>query len=140
MMPRRKARGLALQVLYELDTTRHSAEEVLARLVYDESVDEQMYDFTSTLVYGVREHRRQLDAIIAKHAPSFPVETMAVIDRNIIRIALYEMLHETDTPEKVSINEAVELAKQFGADSSPRLVNGVLGAASGSRAPGREGA
>ena len=133
MMPRRKARSLALQVLYELDTTRHSAEEVLARLVYDETVDEQTYDFVSALVYGVLEHRRQFDSTISRHAPSFPVDTMAVVDRNIIRLALYEMLYQVDTPEKVSINEAIELAKEYGADSSPRLVNGILGAASGTR-------
>ncbi|MFW6103156.1 MAG: transcription antitermination factor NusB [Chloroflexota bacterium] len=133
MMPRRKARSLALQALYELDTTRHSAEEVLARLVYDETVDEQTYDFVSALVYGVLEHRRQFDSIISRHAPSFPVDTMAVVDRNILRLALYEMLYEVDTPERVSINEAIEMAKEYGADSSPRLVNGILGAASGSR-------
>lgn len=138
MMARRKARGLALQVLYELDTTRHSAEEVLARLVYDESVDDETYDFVSALVYGVLEHRRQFDSIIARHAPSFPVDTMAVVDRNVIRMALYEMLYSADTPLKVSINEAVELAKEYGADSSPRLVNGVLGAASGTKASGTE--
>ena len=135
MMARRRARSLALQVLYELDTTRHSGEEVLSRLVYDDAVDEQTYDFVSALVYGVLEHRRRFDSIIARHAPSFPVDTMAIIDRNIMRMALYEMFYEPDTPVKVSINEAVELAKEYGADSSPRLVNGVLGAALGSKAP-----
>lgn len=131
MISRRKARGLALQILYELDTSRHSVEEVLARLVYDESIDEQTYDFVSALVYGVLEHRYQLDTIIGRHAPSFPVESMAVVDRNIMRISLYEMLHMSDMPVKVSINEAVELAKEYGGDSSPRLVNGVLGTAAG---------
>ena len=135
-MARRRARSLALQILYELDTTRHSAEEVLARLVYDDTVDEQTYDFVSTLVYGVLNYRRRFDSIIARHAPSFPVETMAVVDRNIMRMALYELFHESDTPVKVSINEAVELAKEYGADSSPRLVNGVLGAALESKASG----
>jgi len=128
MGSRRRARGIALQVLYELDCTSHKADEVLARLVYDEEVDEESYDFAAELVHGVLEHRREVDTVIARHAPAFPVDQMAVIDRNVLRLALYELLYTDDTPVKVAINEAVELAKLYGADSSPRLVNGVLGA------------
>jgi transcription antitermination protein NusB len=128
MASRRRARGIALQALYELDCTRHTTDEVLARLVYDESVDEETYEFVDGLVRGVRDHRRQIDSIIAQHAPAFPVEQMAPIDRTILRIALFEMLFSASTPLKVSINEAVILAKTFGGDATPRLVNGVLGA------------
>jgi N utilization substance protein B len=75
----------------------------------------------------VQSHRRQLDSIIEQHAPAFPVDQMAPIDRTILRIGLYELVFTRDMPFKVSINEAVELAKTFGGDSTPRLVNGVLG-------------
>jgi len=128
MVSRRKARSIALQILYELDCTRHRAEEVLSRLVYDETVDEETYRFVASLVEGVQTYRRQIDSIIQEHAPAFPVDQMAPIDRTILRIALYELVFAQDIPVKVSINEAVELAKRFGGDGTPRLVNGVLGA------------
>lgn len=119
---------MALQVLYELDCTHHKAEEVLARLVYDESIDEEALAFVTAIVEGVQAYRRQIDFIIGRHAPAFPVEQMAPIDRTILRIGLYELVFARETPVKVSINEAVELAKTFGGDATPRLVNGVLGA------------
>jgi N utilization substance protein B len=128
MASRRRARSIALQALYEVDTTTHRAEEVLARHVYDDSVGEDAFDFISAMVQGVMEHRHQLDMVIQRHAPAFPVQQMAAIDRNILRMALFEMKYCNNVPFKVSINEAVELAKSFGSDASPRLVNGVLGA------------
>jgi len=126
MSSRRKARTIALQVLYELDCTRHRTDEVLARLTYDESIDEVMLEFITSLVEGVQTYRRQIDSIIEEHAPAFPVDQMAPIDRTILRIGLYELVFARETPYKVSINEAVELAKGFGGDATPRLVNGVL--------------
>ena len=131
MASRRKARSIALQVLYEVDTTTHRAEEVLARHLYDDSITEDAYDFICSMVQGVLEHHHQLDIVIARHAPAFPVQQMAAIDRNILRMALFEIRYSGNTPLKVSINEAVELAKSFGSDASPRLINGVLGAAAG---------
>ena len=128
MASRRRARSIALQVLYEVDTTTHRAEEVVARHIYDDSVGEDALDFITTMVRGVLEHVHQLDRVIQRHAPVFPVQQMAAIDRNILRMALFEMKYSNDTPVKVSINEAVELAKSFGSDASPRLINGVLGA------------
>ena len=128
MASRRRARSIALQALYEVDTTTHRAEEVVARHIYDDSVGEDALDFITTMVRGVLEHVHQLDRIIQRHAPVFPVQQMAAIDRNILRMALFEMKYSNDTPVKVSINEAVELAKSFGSDASPRLINGVLGA------------
>jgi transcription antitermination protein NusB len=126
MSSRRKARSIALQVLYELDCTRHRTDEVLARLAYDESIDEVMLEFITSLAEGVQTHRRQIDSIIEEHAPAFPVDQMAPIDRTILRIGLYELVFARETPYKVSINEAVELAKGFGGEATPRLVNGVL--------------
>jgi len=133
MASRRKARSIALQDLYEVDTTTHRAEEVLARHMYDDSIAEEAYDFICVIVQGVLEHHHQLDIVIARHAPAFPVQQMAAIDRNILRMALFEMKYSADTPLKVSINEAVELAKSFGSDASPRLINGVLGSVTGDK-------
>jgi len=128
MASRRRARRSALQILYELDSTSHDTDEVLSRLVYEESIDDETYEFISTLVKGVLAHVRDIDSVLAKHAPAFPVNQMATIDRNILRIALYELMYTDDTPVKVCISEAVELAKYFAADATRKLVNGVLGA------------
>lgn len=128
MTSRRRAREIALQVLYELDCTRHKAEEVLARLVYDDSIDADTMTFVTSIVEGVQAYRRQIDSIIGQHAPAFPVTQMAPIDRTILRIGLFELVFAREVPMKVGINEAVELAKTFGGDATPRLVNGVLGA------------
>ena len=84
-------------------------------------------EFSRELVMGVRTHRDQLDALIERYAPEWPVDQIAIVDRNVLRISIYEITMREDTPTKVAINEAVELAKQFGSDSSGRFVNGVLG-------------
>jgi len=124
---RRKARIAALQALYELDCTRHKAEETSARLRAGETLAQEAIDFSEELVKGVLQHKSELDALIRESAPAFPVEQMSIIDRNILRVAIFEILFSDKTPLKVAINEAIELAKDFGSDSSPRLVNGVLG-------------
>ncbi len=127
-MSRREARVLALQVLYEADVARHNALEVLNRWLSEESFNREAGLFATQLVSGVLARQPELDAVIQQYAPSFPVDQLAPIDRNIMRMALFEIKSGT-TPVKVAINEAVELAKQFGSDNSPRFVNGVLGAA-----------
>jgi N utilization substance protein B len=124
---RRKARIAALQALYELDCTKHKAEEALARLRAGETLAQEALSFSEELVKGVLQNKSELDALIKKFAPAFPPEQMSVIDRNILRLAIFETLYNSKTPFKVAINEAVELAKEFGSDSSPRLINGVLG-------------
>ena len=125
---RRKARIAALQALYELDCTKHKAEEALARLRAGEKLPQEALSFSDELVKGVLQNKSELDALIKRFAPAFPPEQMSVIDRNILRLAIFEILLFNDkTPTKVAINEAVELAKEFGSDSSPRLINGVLG-------------
>lgn len=83
--------------------------------------------FASKLTQGVVEYQAQMDAIIARFAPEWPLDQMAVVDRNILRMAIYEFLIDGETPVKVAINEAVELAKTYGSDSAPRFINGVLG-------------
>jgi N utilization substance protein B len=124
---RRKARSAALQALYELDCTKHKAEEALARLRAEEKLPQEAFIFSEELMKGVLQHKPELDALIKKFAPAFPPEQMSVIDRNILRLAIFEILFDDKTPIKVAINEAIELAKGFGSDSSPRLINGVLG-------------
>lgn len=84
-------------------------------------------DFAAKLVHGVIEYQPQMDRLIARFAPEWPLDQMAVIDRNVLRIAMYEFLVTDETPVKVAINEAVELAKVYGSDSAPRFINGVLG-------------
>ena len=125
---RRQARITALQTLYELDCTRHKAEQALARLTEEQSLPHETVDFAGKLVQGVLQNKPKLDSFVSRFAPSFPVEQMSIIDRNILRIAIFEILINNNTPVKVAINEAVELAKSFGSDASPRLINGVLGA------------
>jgi len=124
---RRRARIAALQALYELDCTKHKAEEALARLRAGETLPREALSFSEELVKGVLQNKSELDALIKKFAPAFPPEQMSIIDRNILRLAIFEILFNDKTPLKVAINEAVELAKEFGSDSSPRLINGVLG-------------
>jgi N utilization substance protein B len=124
---RRKARILALQVLYEIDCASHAPAVVLYRGLSDNDLPPDYAEFAEHLVNGVLEHQDVLDAFIHEHAPEWPLEQMAYIDRNILRMAIFEFAVDGDTPVKVAINEAVELAKSFGSDSAPRFVNGVLG-------------
>ena len=127
MKARRRARAIALQALYELDFTEHSPEYALGCRLKEHILPEAAMSFAFHLVEGVTDHATQLDRVVAELAPEWPVDQIAVVDRNILRIAIYELLFDSDIPPKVAINEAVELAKMFGSDSSPRFVNGVLG-------------
>lgn len=129
MKLRRKARVAVLQALYEADVAHHPAGEALDRRLLEESLPEVVERFARTLLAGVIRHCDELNGLIARYAPEWPLDQMAVIDRNILRMALYELGDSSlQTPTKVAINESVELAKLFGSDSSPRFVNGVLGA------------
>ena len=131
MQIRRQGRIVALQVLYELDTTSHPAADAIAWRLTDNPLPPEGEAFVRQLVSGIVTQREQLDALIHKFAPAWPVQQIAVIDRNVLRIAIYELSGATGTPPKVAINEAVDLAKLFGSDNSSRFVNGVLGAAVG---------
>lgn len=138
MKVRRKARALALQVLFEVDSVEHPVEVALPRRLEaareeDETSDREVMPpeaetFVKTLVNGAFAQRDELDGLIAKYAPEYPVDQLAIVDRNVLRLALYELKNMGDVPVKVAINEAVELAKLYGSDSAPRFVNGVLGA------------
>jgi len=123
---RRKARIAALQTLYEIDCTEHKAEDAVIHSTTEQALSQEAISFTEKLVQGVLKNKSKIDEVIGRFAPSFPVAQMSVIDRNILRVAIFEILMD-NTPVKVAINEAIELAKTFGSDSSPRLINGVLG-------------
>jgi len=127
---RRKARAIALQALYEIDSAGHEAPEVVTRLLADEGLSEENAAFIRELVGGVIQHREVIDSNIQQFAPAWPIEQIPVIDRNIMRLAIFEILLDNKVSVKVAINEAVELAKKFGSDSSAKFVNGVLGSVS----------
>lgn len=124
---RRKARIVALQTLYEFDCSSHKPEDVLARLLQERALPDKVADFTHSLVNGVLQNKQNIDNMIRKFAPAFPLEQVAFIDRNILRLAIFEILFDNRVPVKAAINEAVELAKSFGSDTSQKFVNGVLG-------------
>jgi N utilization substance protein B len=127
MKSRTKARSVALQVLYEVDMTGHLPGNVLNDRLEEDQLDDSQAEFTHQIIFGVYPLFIKLDNFIAQHAPEWPLDQVAVIDRNIIRIALWEFAVSSLTPVKVAINEAIELAKMYGSDSTPRFVNGVLG-------------
>jgi N utilization substance protein B len=125
---RRLVRRLALQTLYEVDSVGHQAEEVIARHIQaQQSLNDGGAAFLRRLVLGTLDLRKELDSLIAECAPEWPVEQLAIVDRNILRLAIWEFMASGETPLKVAINEAVELAKRYGSDSAPRFINGVLG-------------
>ena len=133
MKTRREARILALQTLFEVDSADHNPDVVLAHRLEEDPLSPRGEAFLRQLVSGVLEHQRDLDRTIAGIATDWPLEQMATVDRNILRLAIYEIMMADETPVKVAINEAVELAKMFGSDSSRRFVNGVLGTLVASR-------
>src|ERR1035437_2972089 len=128
MKSRTKARSVALQLLYEVDLTGHLPGDVLDSRLEDDPLDVNLANFSSQIVFGVFPLIVKLDDFIAQHAPEWPLDQVATIDRNILRIALWEFAVAGCTPVKVAIDEAIDLAKLFGSDSTPRFVNGVLGA------------
>lgn len=127
MKSRTKARGIALQALYEIDMTGHAPGQTILERLEAEPLENNLAAFVQQIVAGVMPITERLDNFIAQHASEWPLDQVAIIDRNIIRIALWEFAVAGCTPVKVAINEAIELAKMYGSDSTPRFVNGVLG-------------
>jgi len=127
MKPRTRARSVALQALYEIDVAGHPPGSVWEQRIAEEELNETLAEFTRQIIFGVHPLMTVLDTFIAEHAPEWPLNQVAIIDRNILRIALWEIAVYGKTPVKVAINEAVELSKVYGSDSTPRFVNGVLG-------------
>lgn len=127
MKTRRRARRVTLETLYEYDIANHQPGEILQHRLRDNPMESAGVKFAETLIMGVVEYQTVMDQLISRYAPEWPLDQMAVIDRNILRMAIFEFLISAETPVKVAINEAVELAKTYGSDSAPRFVNGVLG-------------
>jgi N utilization substance protein B len=127
MKPRTRARALALQVLYEVDVANHPPAEALMERLEETPLSPELSEFARQIIFGVIPLTGVLDTSIAQYAPEWPFDQIAAIDRNILRMACWEFAVFHDTPLKVAINEAVELAKLYGSDSAPRFVNGVLG-------------
>ena len=128
MKPRTRARSIALQVLYETDiANNHLPGDVLKTRLEDTLLADDLSEFARVIIFGVLPLKQDLDQLIAKYAPEWPLDQIAAIHRNILRIAFWEFAVSRETPVKVAINEAVELAKLYGSDSAPRFVNGVLG-------------
>ncbi len=127
---RHRAREIALKALYEADAVGHEVEASLAHLLAREEMTAENKEFARRLVLGVAANREKTDSHIRKFAPAFPINQIPVVDRNVLRLAIYEILLDNSVPVKVAINEAVELAKTFGGENSPKFINGVLGSVS----------
>lgn len=130
MSNRHLARTIALQTLYQWDFNKQSQKEL------DDSIKRNMTEFAPqfddkgfivNLVSGVAKNQKDIDELITKYAPEWPLEQITMVDRNVLRIGIYELKYDKEIPEKVAINEAIELAKTFGGESSGKFVNGVLG-------------
>lgn len=129
---RHLGRELALRWLFEIEATRRPADEVMANVPEDveelEAIEEEGVSFAQLLVRGVMANRQAIDEAIVRYAKGWPLGRMAAIERNVLRIALYEIMHMPDVPNSVSVDEAVEIAKHYASDESGKFVNGILGA------------
>ena len=121
---------LALQALFELDTVGHPADEAIERTVEGADAEPEAQKFALELARGVLDNRERIDETIRQTAPAWPLDQIAAVDRNILRLAIYEILIDNRVPMRAAINEAVELAKEFGGENSPKFINGVLGSVS----------
>lgn len=139
-MSRKRARELAFKILFQADVGRNPWQEVLPRTLAEVSLPEKSADFLNTSVKGTIAHLREVDGIITKYAMDWPLERMANTDRNILRLAVHELLHMPEIPASVTANEAVELAKRYGDEESGRFVNGILGNVVRQMVPNKAGA
>ena len=126
MSIRRRAREIALQVLYQLDIDQRAPQEALDIYFENFRPSEKTREFCQRLVEGVRQHREEIDRLIGENAEHWTLKRMATVDRNILRMATFELLHCPDIPFKASLNEAIELAKKFGTEESSAFINGIL--------------
>ena len=126
MGKRRTARKLALQILYAFEAGGEEPRSI-ERILNSKEAKPETREFAREFASTTWEHRAQLDKLIAQYAKDWPLPRLAVVDKSILRLAIYELLYEKDTPVKAVINEAVELAKEFGGDDSSKFINGILG-------------
>jgi N utilization substance protein B len=123
---RRRSRELAMQALFQMEANRDDSEEALALFCRHFEVSRRSKDFFLRLVEGVREHRAVIDSLIVRHSDNWKISRMSGVDRNLLRVAVFELLYCEDVPSKVSINEAIDIGKKFGTEHSSAFVNGVL--------------
>lgn len=126
MLERRKERRLALEILYQREITGRTVKQIIDDHLYSDKSG-PMTDFCQRILLGITAHQKKIDDLIETYTDNWALERMPLLDRNIIRIGIYEMLYERDIPESVSINEAIELAKIYGTEDSGKFINGVLG-------------
>lgn len=128
MSARHKARECAVQILYEMDLTGQGLEEA-ANIFRDSfKIPQKAYDFCIHLIHGVQLHRKEINELIQTASENWRLDRMSLVDRNILRLAVFELMYREDIPPKVSINEAVELGKKFGTEESGAFINGILDA------------
>jgi transcription antitermination protein NusB len=126
-MKRRKAREHALQILFQLDVRREKPSAAVLKHFWNEyDVDEEVRAFAEEIVKGAYKHLPKINDLIHQCAKNWSLDRMAVVDRNVLRMAIYEILYRVDIPTSVTINEAIEIAKKFGTDESGAFVNGIL--------------
>ena len=126
MGTRRKSRELALQALYQLDVTKQDPSQVLAQFQKPSSPDEEKDEFLEELVLGVLSHLQEIDRLIERFSENWRLDRMSIIDRNILRMAIFELLYCKGIPPKVALNEAIELGKEYGSEDSGSFINGIL--------------
>ena len=124
---RSKSRSLALQTLFEIDLAKHHMDDVLYHLMVESDLDKNHLDFPREIVHGVIAKQKQIDNLIAQCATERQVGDLSSLDRSVLRMGILELIDFPDTPPKVVVNEAVELARIYGSDNSYKFVNGVLG-------------
>ncbi len=123
---RRRAREFALQVLYQIDVAGYNVDKAYENCLKNLCPLEGVKGFSLEIVKGVAEHKKEIDDLIKKYSEHWVLDRMAVVDKNILRVAIFEIIYCDDLPYKVSIDEAIELAKRYGADDSPSFINGIL--------------
>jgi len=132
---RRKARELALQAMFQSEFTKKPTLEQLTLLVENFQVNKKALPYAVAILEGIADHMVEIDQLIAKHAENWRLDRMSPVDRNIIRIAVYELIYCKDVPETVSINEAIEIAKKFSTNDAKSFINGILDAIVKSKTP-----
>ena len=126
MGKRRRSREFALQVLYQLEITKQGALQAMVQLRENFSPEEGEDEFAKRIVLGVMEHRQEIDRLIKERSENWRLDRMTIIDRNILRIAIFELLYCGDIPPKVTLNEAIDLGKRYGSEESGSFINGIL--------------
>ena len=125
-IPRRKSREFALQVLYQWEITKKDVTKILSEFQASLSESEERDEFLDRLILGVLEHCQEIDRLIEKYSENWRLVRMDIIDRSILRIAVFELLHCEDIPPKATMNEAIELGKRYGSEDSGGFINGIL--------------